>query len=1302
MLRLSKISGTHSPLRGALDPGDHMGRSIALLGDLDGDGVQDIAAAGMADDDGQPNAGAAYVLFMNTDGTVREFQKISSITGRFGGALDAGDQFGRALGSIGDLDGDGVVDLAVGANFDDDGGTARGAVWILFLTRNGMVKGYQKISSLEGNFTGELDDRDEFGRALAPLGDLDGDGVFDLAVGASYDDDGGENRGAVWVLFLNADGTVKSHAKISASSPELAGRLSDFDYFAHSLASMGDFDGDGKCDLVAGALLDDDGVDNAGAAWFLFLNGDGTLKSVSKISQLEGGFTGVLTERSQFGVAVSSVGDVNGDWIPDLAVGAVNDMDGGPRRGAAWILFMNPDATVWSHQKLSSTEGNLPNVLGNHDWFGSALSPLGDLDGDGFFDLAVGARQDDDGGTDTGALYILFLDGIEAVLTAGYLASPQAGVAPLGVSFSDETLGVGASWLWDFGDGATSSLQSPQHTYETPGTYNVSLTVVGPEGESSTAESTSIVVSEPAVAGFSASTTFGLAPLDVAFTDSSTGDITSWVWDLGDGASSSLVSPSHTYTGPGVYRPSLTVSGPGGTNVFSLGPVVVSREPAVADFGADPSTGDTPLSVQFFDLSTGEITSRVWDFGDGTSSSEREPSHVYTQAGTYTVTLTTSGPTGFSTMTQIDGVMALPGPSIADFSAEPSTGIAPLDVQFTSHSLGGVTSWSWDFGDGSTSTLQSPTPTNLEVGTYTVALTVDGPGGVSSAIDVVTALSDEVFAGFVADLESGIAPLSVAFTDQSIGNVTSWFWDFGDGNTSTRQSPSHVYAAYGVYTVTQTVSGPSSTDTLVRSEMISALPMPPQALFEVSASEGPASLDVVFTDLSTGDVTAWLWDFGDGGTSTERNPTHTYTVPGTYPVGLTSTGPGGWDLLMQVDLIRVADPSQAAMIAKPTAGFRPLLVVFSDLSSGDVTSWSWDFGDGTSSTLQHPTHVYAEAGTYVVQLTVDGRGGESSIHGIDLIQVQLPPVTADFTAGETSGEAPLSVTFEDLSGGDPTTWSWDFGDGGSSSERAPTHVYASAGTYSVSLGISGPGGSDFTTIDDFVFVTEPLPVIAGFSGTPRVGTVPLSVSFHDESIGELTSWHWDFGDGTTSTLANPTHVYLAPGIHSVSLAVSGPGGTDVQLQPEFVEAQASPVATPYGCGVNPPGSLQLVSGDGTIGATMVFALDNPLGTQTPGIAPRLMASQVASSTFPCGDLREGFGMDGGAGEVLIHLGQVYDTIIGTPWGGAGIPSLVTIVIPDDPALVGLDMYLQGLFVDGTPGVLVRSALTSALHVTVGQ
>ncbi len=146
-------------------------------------------------------------------GTVLSHQKISDTEGGFTGELDAFDLFGRSVASLGDLDGDGVGDLAVGATNDDDGGNGRGAVWILFLNTDGTVKSHQKISDTEGNFADKLNDGDFFGDSATSLGDLDGDGVGDLAVGAHGDEDGGFNHGAVWVLFLNTDGTVKSHQK---------------------------------------------------------------------------------------------------------------------------------------------------------------------------------------------------------------------------------------------------------------------------------------------------------------------------------------------------------------------------------------------------------------------------------------------------------------------------------------------------------------------------------------------------------------------------------------------------------------------------------------------------------------------------------------------------------------------------------------------------------------------------------------------------------------------------------------------------------------------------------------------------------------------------------------------------------------------------------------------------------------------------------------------------------------------------------------------------------------------------------
>ena len=407
-----KISDTEGGFIGILDNSDNFGISVASLGDLDGDGVGDLAVGAYGDDDGGANRGAVWVLFLNPDGTVKSQQKISDLQGGFIGILDNGDRFGTSVASLGDLDGDGVGDLAVGALSDDDGGDARGAVWVLFLNADGTVKSHQKISSTEGDFTGILDDSDVFGWSLASLGDLDGDGVGDLAVGAILDDDGGDARGAVWVLFLNSDGTVKAHQKFSDIQGGFTGSLDDGDGFGWSVASLGDLDGDGVGDLAVGALRDDDGGDARGAVWVLFLNPDGTVKSHQKISNTEGGFTGILDDFDNFGVSVASLGDLDGDGVGDLAVGAFLDDGPGTDRGAVRVLFLNADGTVKAHEKISHTQGGFTGTLDNGDRFGVSVTSLGDLDGDRVADLAVGAQLDDDGGINRGAVWVLFLDGV--------------------------------------------------------------------------------------------------------------------------------------------------------------------------------------------------------------------------------------------------------------------------------------------------------------------------------------------------------------------------------------------------------------------------------------------------------------------------------------------------------------------------------------------------------------------------------------------------------------------------------------------------------------------------------------------------------------------------------------------------------------------------------------------------------------------------------------------------------------------------------------------------------------------------
>ncbi|MGA7305328.1 MAG: VCBS repeat-containing protein [Rhodothermales bacterium] len=239
-----KISQTQGGLQGEIGPfwGDG---GITGLGDLDGDGVTDIAVGCSSCMDTFEQDGAVWILFLNADGTVNHEQKISASEGMFGGTLPANSRFGRSVENLGDLDGDGVTDIAVGAFGDSDGGSnpgandspSVGAVWILFLNTDGTVKQEQKISAVHGNFTGDLDDLDGFGTSVSPLGDLDGDGVLDLAVGARGDDDGGQDRGAIWILFLNRDGTVRNHSKISAVQGGFDGDVQDGGQLGWSMAT---------------------------------------------------------------------------------------------------------------------------------------------------------------------------------------------------------------------------------------------------------------------------------------------------------------------------------------------------------------------------------------------------------------------------------------------------------------------------------------------------------------------------------------------------------------------------------------------------------------------------------------------------------------------------------------------------------------------------------------------------------------------------------------------------------------------------------------------------------------------------------------------------------------------------------------------------------------------------------------------------------------------------------------------------------------------------------------------------------
>lgn len=378
---------------------------------------------------------------------IQDQQKIGDGVGGFTGTIEDDDQFGSATASLGDLNGDGQEKLAVGMAKDDDGNSVAGAVWILSLNADGTVSSEQKISNEAGGFEGSLRGGDRFGSAVAPIGDLNDDGVPDLAVGADETDDGGVEQGAVWVLFLNADGTVSGEQKIGNADGGFGGSLSDDDFFGGSVANAGDVDEDGTTDLAVGASGDGGffGGGN-GAVWILFLNADGTVSGEQKINDTSGGFEGTIDSDDFFGSGISSTEDMNGDGVPDLAVGSQRDNDGGEERGAVWILFLNADGTVSSEQKISDTTGDFAGDLDNNDSFGVSVASTGDLNGNGTTELVVGANADDDGGPDNGAIWMLYLNADGTVASEQKISATSGG---FGGSLNGDAFGHSVATVGD-------------------------------------------------------------------------------------------------------------------------------------------------------------------------------------------------------------------------------------------------------------------------------------------------------------------------------------------------------------------------------------------------------------------------------------------------------------------------------------------------------------------------------------------------------------------------------------------------------------------------------------------------------------------------------------------------------------------------------------------------------------------------------------------------------------------------------------------------------------------------------------
>lgn len=700
---------------------------------------------------------------------------------------------------------------------------------------------------------------------------------------------------------------------------------------------------------------------------------------------------------------------------------------------------------------------------------------------------------------------------VQVTPTAGFTQS----VTGLQVAFTDTSIGPGTSWLWNFGDGNTSTQRNPTHNYFANGTYNVCLTVTNACGTDSVCKNISVTCVPP-----TSNFTFTSSFLTVTFNDISSGPPTSWAWNFGDGNSSTLQNPTHTYANPGTYTVCLTTSNQCGSPSTVCQSVLVTCPVPSAGF----TKGRLGLNASFTDITTGTPTSWFWTFGDGNTDTVQNPNHSYAAAGTYTVCLISTNPCGVDTICDTINVTQCIVP-VAAFGDTATL----LSVNFTDSSTINPTSWLWSFGDGNTSTQQNPNHSYANPGTYTVCLiatNVCGSDTICSQVTVVCPTPGVLFG-------DSISGTVVFFTDSSSGSPTSWVWDFGDGNSSIQQNPNHFYTNPGQYTVCLIATNSCGSDTICRTLAVGCTP--PAAAFN-STSLGQT---VNFNNLSTaGTGATYSWDFGDGNSSTMMSPSHTYSTTGTFTICLIVTDGCGTDSTCTV--INIACPNTAANFTSTSSG---LSVNFSDLSTNTPTSWLWSFGDGNTSTQSSPNHTYTTAGTYTVCLVATNACGSDST--CQVLNVTCVNPSAAFTNAINGTQ----VNFINSSTGNPSQFLWNFGDGNTSFVQNPTHIYSTPGTYTVCLVVVNSCGVDTTCTN--VTITCQAPA-AQFSSN----STGLTVAFSDNSTGTTSQWTWDFGDGNTSSLQSPVHSYTNGGTYIVCLIVNSICGNDTSCQTITVSCPA--------------------------------------------------------------------------------------------------------------------------------------------------
>ena len=533
--------------------------------------------------------------------------------------------------------------------------------------------------------------------------------------------------------------------------------------------------------------------------------------------------------------------------------------------------------------------------------------------------------------------------------------------------------------------------------------------------------------------------------------------------------------------------------------------------------------------IQFNNLSqnTYQVT---WNFGDGVSSTLVNPTHIYTSPGWYTITLITTTEFGCTDSYSTD--LFVTEPPVVSFDSDINEGCAILEVNFTNYSYGYQISYVWDFGNGQTDTVAQPSTIFFDQGnsdtTYLVTLTVSNQCATLSVTDSITVFPLPLV-NFGTSIDTSCSPMVVEFTNLTLGNPESFYWNFGNGNTSTDSIPLfqtyYTDTSYVTYPITLISTNFCGTDTATQEIVVT--PANVSAFFNIPNNTGCQPFTVSFTNYSTSGASVF-WNFGDGNSSNLPNPDYTFQQPGSFTViQYASTGCGYDSTIATINVLPapVIEFEHAAAVCLGDS------VQFINTTSEALAGTLWHFGDGDSSLLNSPFHVYDQPGTFNVTLQ-----GISNINGCyaektnEILVWELPIV--DFSPSAPDGCVPLTLSFANLSNG-ADYYTWDFGDGNTAVGMETIHIYFVDGSYPVTLTGTDLNGCSDTSIYNLIQV-YPIPIAEFTMERDVLCGIPVMLSLTNTSQG-AQGYSWSFGDGSISALVNPVHEYNAQGYYEVTL-----------------------------------------------------------------------------------------------------------------------------------------------------------------------